>query len=292
VHPFADADPSADSWSLVEGADGELAIGPTRAFAGRPLVATVGTVRRGAWDGLDPGPVVAHHEVRESTRAFTVTEHRVDGGGGGVHHPGGGNWIWWTDDRRRWAVEEQPAWPATWVHVRYVLRHLGTAWHAARGRPSVHATAATLPGGGGWVVLAGPTRSGKSRLMNRLVVDGALGECVEDDCPVLGPGDEVRALMPTQHEVRSTRTGQVAAWLLLDEDATAVAPVDALTAATLLAETRPVWPLSWLPAIEDPAGGAPVVPDPAGAPALTVPARSDADDAIVAAVAQWLAGIG
>jgi hypothetical protein len=286
VHPFTPADPAVDSWSLVEAADGELAVGPTRAFAGRPLVATVGTVRRGTGEALDPGPVVAHHEVRESTRAFTVPEHRVDGGGG-VHHPIGGNWIWWTDDRRRWVVEEQPSWPATWVHVRYVLRHVWTAWHAARARPSVHATATTRPGGPGWVGFAGPTRAGKSRLMNRLLACGALDECVEDDCPVLGPGTAGRALMPTQHEVRTTRTGRLAAWVLLDEAAACVAPVDTPTAAAFLAATRPVWPLSWLPTVDGRGAGAP--PDPAGVPALAVPARSDADDATVAAVAGWLA---
>jgi hypothetical protein len=296
VDPYAASDAAlADSWSLAEVAGGELQVGPTRAFAGCPLVATVGTVRRGAWDGLDPGPPVAHHEVRESTRAFTVPEHRFDGFGG-VRHPGGANWIWWTDDRRRWLVEEQPAWPATWVHVRYVLRHLWTAWHAARDRPSVHATAATVPAAPGWVVLAGPTRSGKSRLMNRLLAIGALAECVEDDCPVVGPGDALRTLMPTQHEVRSTRTGRAAAWLLLDERTASVTPIAAAEAAAFLAGTRPVWPLSWLPSIDGPTGhvatGAPATPDPAGSPALAVPVRSDADDGAVAAVAAWLAALG
>jgi hypothetical protein len=293
VHPFADAEPAADSWSVAEGADGELQVGPTRAFGGRSLLATVGTARRGCGDALDPGRPVAHHEVRESTRSFTVAEHRFDGFGG-VRHPGGDNWIWWTDDRRRWLVEEQPTWPATWVHVRYVLRHIWTAGHAACGRPSVHATAATRPGADGWVVLAGPTRSGKSRLMNRLLAAGSLGECVEDDCPVVGPGDALRAVMPTQHEVRSTRVARAVGWILLDEAAPpdSVGPVDDQAAAAFLATTRPVWPLRWLPVLDGAARRAgPPVPDPAGRPALAVPARADADDAVVAAVAAWLADL-
>ena len=195
-------------------------------------------------------------------------------------------------------VEGQASWPATWVHVRYVVRHLWTAAQVAPGRSTVHATAASRPLGTGWVAFAGPSGVGKSRLMNRLLAGGALDECHEDDCPVVDVHGVARGLIPTPHEVRATLVGAVAGWVLLDAEQPpgAVVDADAATVGRLLAATRPVWPLSWLPGPE----GGPIAARPrsapasgafGSAPALVVPARHDTDATVVDAVRSWIAAL-
>ena len=260
---------------LVAGRAAELVVGPERALATHPDIR--GRVHLSE-PVLDLGPVVAGHRVAESgVRDFTVPWHELADGRTVAAHPVGGNQVCWRAD----TTTELGVTPAhdghlTAVHVRFVLRHLTTRLLEAdlAGR-SVHAVVGAC--GAGALAVAGPTRSGKTRLVNHLIAAGLVGAVVDDDCPVLAPTGSLGMLVPRRYEVARAVSLPLRVLVLLTDDATAVHRADAATAHRFLESTARPWPAPWLPA-----DGPRVVPDLPDA--MTVIAAPAQDESAFAAV--------
>ena len=109
--------------------------------------------------------------------------HRLADGRTVAAHPVGGNQVSWRADAPTdLGVTPAPDGHLTAVHVRFVMRHLTTQLleEDLAGR-SIHAVA--VASGAGVLAVAGPTRSGKTRLANHLIAAGLVGNVVDDDCP-------------------------------------------------------------------------------------------------------------
>jgi len=275
-HP---ADPDA-GW-LVAGRGPAMVVGPERALADRPDI-------RGGVHLTEPiadlGPVVAERDVAESgVRSFVVPWHRSADGPTVAAHPVGGNQVSWrADDPTDLGVTPGPDAHLTSVHVRFVLRHLTTRLlEEDLGGRSIHAVAAAS--GSGVVAVAGPTRSGKTRLVNHLVAAGLLGDVVDDDCPVLAPGGLLGMLVPRRHEVARAACLPMHGLVLLTEGTASVRRVDGATASAFLERTPRPWPAPWLPA-----DGSRTLPSlPGELPVIAAPAQ---DESAFAAVAELLSG--
>lgn len=271
------------SWGLELRPGTEPLVGPLGAFLRRSPTTVVSAL---APEAVTPGRPVGHRTVTEWKGTATVEYHAFDGYDGLFHH-GGGNWVLWNADLSRWGVTGSPSWPATWVHVRFLLRHLIVAGLLARPlHHCVHAVVAEAEGTDVGVLVAGPNGSGKTRLVNRLVERGVVSAVVEDDCAVVDTDWALTCLMPTEHELRRPRRLDVAVAVLLDADATGPEVVPARVAADFAACCPTPWPAAWLPGatpraerMDDP---------PARLRALRVRARSDTDDALVDAVSMFV----
>jgi hypothetical protein len=169
------------------------------------------------------------------------------------------------------------------VHVRFVLRHLTTLLlEADLGGRSIHAVAAAS--GPGLLAVAGPTRSGKTRLVNHLVAAGVVGEVVDDDCPVLAPEGILGTLVPRRYEVARAGCRPLHTLVLLTDDATGVGQVDVSEAHRFLERTATPWPAPWLPA-----AGPRVMPDlPDDLTVIVVPAQ---DEPAFAAVGELVSSL-
>ena len=239
-------DPSGpDTAWLVAGRGSDLMIGPERALAGHPEVR--GRVHL-AEPVADLGPVSAEVTVAESgVRTFVVPWHTVPDGRTVAAHPLGRNQVSWRADAPT-VLGITPAADGhlTDVHVRFVLRHLTTRLleEDLSGR-AVHAVVAG--GGAGALAVAGPTRSGKTRLVNHLVAAGVLGVVVDDDCPVLAPGGMLGIAVPRRYEVVRAASLPLRTLVLLTDEAAAARRVDTATALRFLERTATPWPAPWLP---------------------------------------------
>jgi len=239
-HP---ADPDT-AW-LVAGRAAAMAVGPERALASHPDV-------RGRVHLAEPvpdlGPVLTEHRVAESgVRSFTVPWHSLADGRTVAAHPVSGNQVLWRADAPTdLGVTASSHGHLTAVHVRFLLRHLSTRLleEDLAGR-SIHAVAAAS--GAGVLAVAGPTRSGKTRLVNHLVAAGLIGAVVDDDCPVLAPGGMLGMLVPARYEVVRAVCLPLHTLVLLT-DVTEVQHVDHATALGFLERTGRPWPAPWLPA--------------------------------------------
>ena len=161
--------------------------------------------------------------------------------------------------------------------MRFVLRHLTTRLlEEDLGGRSIHAVAAA--GGTGVLAVAGPTRAGKTRLVNHLIAAGLVGDVVDDDCPVLAPGGTLGMLVPRRHEVARAVYLPLRTLVLLTDDATAVRPADAATAHRFLGAHRGPWPAPWLPT--DGVRALPALPDDVAV--LVAPAQDESAFADVA----------
>lgn len=259
------ADPDT-AW-LVAGRGAAVLVGPERALAGHADI-------RGRVHLTDPvtdlGAAYAERAVAESgVRTFVVPWHRQADGRTVAAHPVGGNQVsWHPDSPTELGVTPASDGHLTAVHVRFVLRHLTTALlEQDLGGRSIHAVAGSSDTG--VVAVAGPTRSGKTRLVNHLLAAGLVGDVVDDDCPVLAPGGRLAMLVPRRYEVARATGGPLRTLVLLTDEAGGVRRVDAVTAHAFLERTARPWPAQWLPA------GAPVA----------LPALPD-DVAVIAAPAQ------
>jgi hypothetical protein len=268
------ADP--DTGWLVAGRAASMVVGPERALAARPDV-------RGRVHLTEPlaalGPAYAEHRVAESgVRTFDVPWHRGPDGRTVAVHPVGGNQVSWRPDApTELGVTPHADAHLTSVHVRFVLRHVTTGLlEEDLGGRSIHAVAAA--GGGGVLAVAGPTRSGKTRLVNHLAAAGMVGDVVDDDCPVLARGGRLAMLVPRRHEVARAACLPMVALVLLTDDVAGVRQVDTATAQRFLERTARPWPAPWLPA--DGPRVVPPLPDE-----LTVVAAPAQDEAAFAAVA-------
>jgi hypothetical protein len=244
-----------------------MVVGPERALATHPDIR--GRVHL-AEAVTDLGPVSAELTVAESgVRTFVVPWHTLADGRTVAAHPVGGNQVSWRPDApTELGVTPAPDGHLTAVHVRFVLRHVTTTLlEQDLGGRSIHAVAATV--GTGVVAVAGPTRSGKTRLVNHLIAAGLVGDVVDDDCPILAPLGGVGMLVPARYEVARAATLPLRTLVLLTDDTTEVRHVDVETAHRFLEATARPWPLPWLP-----------TPGPHGVPPLP------ADLAVVAAPAQ------
>lgn len=277
------------TWGLE--LDGSTAlVGPLAGFRLRTPAVTVTVVSN---DEIAGGELTGRTEVVESAAAFAVDYYRFDGREGLFHH-GGGNWILWNPDQTRFLVTEHPSWPTTWVHVRFLLRHLIVSRLIERpGHHCLHAVVARTAEGDGagparGLLVAGPSGSGKTRLVNRLIERGAVDEVVEDDCAVIDPGWRMTSLIPTQHELRRPRHLDIAAVVVLDPQVDKPEAAPPRVAAEFAVTTPTPWPARWLPA------GASRRPEMESPPddlrVLRVSPRSDADDSVIDAVASFWAG--
>ena len=270
-HP---ADPDR-AW-LVAGREAAMVVGPERALHGHPDIR--GRVHL-TEPALELGPVLAEHDVAESgVRAFAVPWHRLADGRTLAAHPVGGNQVSWRAD----APTDLGVPPAadghlTAVHVRFVLRHLTTGLlEQDLGGRSIHAVVADR--GSGVLAVAGPTRSGKTRLVNHLIAAGLVGEVLDDDCPVLAPTGTVGMLVPRRYEAARAVCLPLHTLVLLTEGTTEVVSVDAAAARRFLERTARPWPAPWLPA-DDPG----VVPGLShGVTVIAVPAQDESAFAAVA----------
>jgi hypothetical protein len=253
-----------------------MVVGPERALATHPDLR--GRVHLAEPVG-DLGPVSAELSVAESgVRTFVVPWHEVPDGRTVAAHPIGGNQVSWLPDAPTdFGVTPAADGQLTAVHVRFVLRHVTTTLlEQDLGGRSIHAVAATS--GAGVLAVGGPTRSGKTRLVNHLIAADLVGDVVDDDCPVLAPAGVLGMLVPARHEVARAACLPLRTLVLLTDDATDVGRVDAATARRFLESTARPWPVPWLPAAGP--GVVPGLPDD-----LTVIAAPARDESAFAAVA-------
>lgn len=277
------ADSGSRAWALELRDGADPLVGPTSAFRVRTPTVIVTVVDA---DSVPPGRVVDRREIAEWKGASTIDYYAFDGHDGLFHH-GGGNWILWNHDQNRWFVSAHASWPTTWVHVRFVLRHLIVAGMLTRpDHHCVHAVVAEADLGGGpsGLLVCGPTGSGKTRLVNRLVELGVVSSVVEDDCAVVDRSWVLTSLIPTEHELRRPRHLPIGAVVLLDPEVRDPEPVPARLAADFAAACPTPWPAAWLPGATPRAArmGEP----PARLRGLRVPARADTDERVVGAVAR------
>jgi hypothetical protein len=271
------------AWGLEFRPGGDdMLVGPLSGFRRRSPTTVVTVI---APDAVPPGQPVGRREITEWKGPSGLEYFDFDGYQGLLHH-GGGNWVLWNPDLSRLFVTAAPSWPTTWVHVRFVLRHLIVAGLLTRpDHHCIHSVVAESPGGG--VMVVGPTGSGKTRLVNRLVEQGVVSGVVEDDCSVVDSDWGLTSLIPTEHELRRPRSLPVRVAILMDTDAAEPEAVTGEVAAAFAAATPTPWPAAWLPGATPRAAriGSP----PAGCSALRVPARSDTDDEVLDAVVRLVA---
>ena len=267
---------------LVAGHGPAMIVGPERALATH---AEVRARVHLAEPVADLGPVRAELSVAESgVRTFVVPWHELPDGRMLAAHPVGANQVTW----RAGAPTDMGVTPApdghvTDVHVRFVLRHLTTVLlEADLGGRSIHAVAAGS--GSGLLAVAGPTRSGKTRLVNHLAAAGLVGEVVDDDCPVLAPDGVLGTLVPRRYEVARAGCRPLRALVLLADGATGVRRVDVVEAHRFLERTATPWPAAWLPAT-----GPRLLPDlPDGLSVIAAPAQ---DESAFAAVVELVSSL-
>ena len=271
------------AWGLELRHDGDPLVGPVGAFRRRAPSATVSVVDAGS---VPPGELVDHRQITEWKGASSIDYYAFDGHDGLFHH-GGGNWVLWNHDLDRFFVTADASWPATWVHVRFVLRHLIVAGLITRpDHHCLHAVVAEVDGAGGpsGLLVCGPTGSGKTRLVNGLIELGAVSAVVEDDCAVIDRDWVLTSLIPTEHELRRPRHLPIGAVVVLDAPCREPEAVPGRTAADFAAACPTPWPAAWLPGATP--RSARVADVPAGVQVLRVPVRSDTDDRVIEAVAR------
>ncbi len=235
------------AWCLA-GSGVNLVVGPARALGDRTdvRVEVFVDVARPA-DAL--GSAVKEVRVAESgLREFTVTWHDLGDGATVAVNPAGGNQVGWSEPARDafwFTVGQDPL--STSVYQRFLLRHLATVLleHDLGGR-SIHAV--TAEWSRGVLAVAGPTCSGKTRLMNRLVGAGLVGPLVDDDCPIIAPAGAAATLVPRRYEVEAARTPDLAGVIVLSDAVTTPRLIPAARAHELLGGIPVPWPASWLPA--------------------------------------------
>lgn len=270
-----------DTAWCIAGRGVELVTGPERALGHRPDVRARVAIGDTVPDGSLGPPLKEVHVEESGVREFTVTWHDAGDGRVIAANPTGGNQISWCEpDREQFSFTPGADALVTSVYQRFLVRHVTTSLLELdlTGR-SIHAVSAQVDGG--ILAVAGPTCSGKTRLVNRLAADGIVGRVVDDDCPVLLPGGTTTTLVPRRYEVESASTHRLVALVVLTDHTTAVRWIEAGRAHSLL-DTIPVpWPAGWLPADRRP-----VLPAlPPDLPVLEVPAQQElAHDAVVDAV--------
>jgi hypothetical protein len=265
-----------DTAWLVAGRGAGMTVGPERALATLPDVR--GRVHL-AEPVSDLGPVSTALTVAESgVRTFVVPWHLLPDGRTVAAHPIGGNQVSW-DPGAPTDFGVTPASEAhlTAVHVRFVLRHVATTLlEQDLGGRSVHAVAAAV--GDGVLAVAGPTRSGKTRLVNHLIAAGLVGDVVDDDCPVLAPQGMLGMVVPRRYEVVRASCLPLRALVVLTADVTEVRQIDVDAAHELLERTARPWPVPWLPTT-----GPRVVPAlPTDLTVIAAPAQDESAHAVVA----------
>lgn len=257
------------AWCIV-GRGAELTVGPARSLGGRSDVRARVTLGEPCTrDQL--GPTTRTIPVAESgVREFVVSWHDRGSGETVAVNPAGGNQVGWTSETfDAWWFSSGHDALQTSVYQRFVLRHLTTALleRDLDGR-SIHAVTASWDGG--VLAVAGPTRSGKTRLMNHLAATGAVGAFVDDDCPILTDGATV-TLVPRRYEVERATVHDLRGLIILSHDTRDPRGISPARAHDLL-ETTPVpWPARWLPAEDRP----PLPPLPPDLRILEVPAQTE-----------------
>lgn len=277
---------SAQRWALsLSTADGGLA-GPLQGFVDTRPDVTVGVVSEA---DIPAGERVGVTHVEESRQVFAVERYRL-GDQHGVHHCGSDNWIVWDDAETHFDLTSSAAWDQTWVHVRYLLRHLIVSRYGAMpGIARVHAVVGTLADEPDQAVaIVGPSLAGKSRLMNRMVEQQLVARVVEDDCAVISGGVRVISLIPTQHELRRPETVSLAGLIYLD-GTRSPERLSSRDATAFAARCPAPWPAAWLPSTGY-RGESAVFPD--SLPVLRAPVRSDHIPSVVTAVSDFAASLG
>lgn len=280
VESAADAD---RAWCIV-GHGAGLTVGPSRAFDDRAdLRARVDLGEPLPAEEL--GPRTRTISVKESgVREFEVSWHDRGLGETIAVNPAGGNQVGWassTFDSWWFSPGNDPL--QTSVYQRFLLRHLTTALleRDLDGR-SIHAVTAGWDGG--VLAVAGPTRSGKTRLMNHLAVRGLVGALIDDDCPIL-TGRTSATLVPRRYEVERTALHELRGLILLTDEVSRPHAITPSRAHHLLDTTPVPWPAIWLPAEARP----PLPPLPPALPVLEAPAQDESCfDAVAACLADGL----
>lgn len=272
---------SDDAWCIV-GQGAGLTVGPARSFSGRADRRALITLRE-AWADGDLGPPTRTIPVRESgVREFEVSWHELGSDQTIAVNPAGGNQVGWAPSTfAEWWFSAGRDPLQTSVYQRFLLRHLTTVLlERDLGGRSIHAVTAAWDGG--VLAVAGPTRSGKTRLMNRLAAEGLVGAFVDDDCPVLSAG-AIATLVPRRYEVERATLHELRGLIVLTDDVQQPQPITTSRAHDLL-ETTPVpWPASWLPVEDRPQ----LPPLPVALRVIEAPAQ---DDSCFTAVAACVAG--
>ena len=238
------------SW-LVVGRGLDLMVGPERALQD---LADVRARVSLAEPHMTLGPVVDEVAVAESgVREFVVPWHGQPDGRTVAANPAGGNQVSWNEELDDFRLTPAADALHTSVHVRFVLRHLTTSFlEVDLGGRSVHAVTGSLTRDRGVVTVAGPTRSGKTRLVNRLMAAGLVEDVVDDDCPVLTPDGLLVTLVPRRYEVARAAGRRLAVLVLLDSAASEPGVLDLASAHEFLGRTPTPWPATWLPSGDRP----------------------------------------
>ena len=275
------------SWGLSLRGAASDGVGPVVAFGD---VAPDLTVTLAPGEAVPKGTPEPPVEVVESAATFQVIPHRFARENlQGVWHPRGANWVVWRDDLRAVWVTHAASGAESWVHARFVLRHFAVTRLLERdGHGRAHAVAASITGAPGSAVLvAGRSGSGKTRLMNRLLVDGHLGSCIEDDCAVIGPEWSLIAVLPAQREFVRPRRAVVRAVVWLDSRVDQPREASAVEGGGIFNAFPASWPAAWLPG-----PGVPTeLPDLGEIPCLRIPERSDHDEDMLGLVRTFIEDI-
>lgn len=161
---------AAPTWGLSF-SEPEVSAGPLHAFGAGNVDLTVTLVEAA---DIPIGVAKDRREIREWSGVSELIQYEFVGLSG-IQHSGGGNWVLWTPDLKRVFVSKADSPARDWIHARFLLRHFAVAALVARpGHRQMHAVAASVPGTREAVVIAGPTASGKTTLMNRLLHRGVL----------------------------------------------------------------------------------------------------------------------
>ena len=232
-------------WAIIENQKHDLMTVPVSELeTGAAPSAMVNVIRP---DQLPDGVFEKTLHVRENAQEFDVHYYRFPRHHG-LLHGRGGNWIVWSNDLAQFSVTETANNPAqTWVHARFLLRHLIVDQFLMQtGYRRIHAAGGTLLNRTG-LLIAGPYLSGKTYLLNALIERGLLLDWVEDDCAVVDADLTLHALIPLPDTVCQTRRLQLTIILCLDKSCTHVEPMSTRDALQWALNLQASWPVSWLP---------------------------------------------
>lgn len=233
------------TWSLVLSAAHELTSFPLAQMpVGATSCGTVSVIKR---DDVPRGELEQVRHIRENAQEFDVSYYRFPECPG-LLHGRGGNWILWSNDQSSFFVTENANDPAqTWIHTRFILRHLIVDHFLMQtGFRRIHAAAGTLLDGSG-LIIAGPYLSGKTYLLNALLKHGLLLDWVEDDCVVVDADWTLHALIPTPETVCEIRKLRLSIMVCLDKSCVEAERITTEEAMGWALSIQASWPVSWLP---------------------------------------------
>lgn len=231
---------SQSSWGLAFEGAGLPVAGPLEAFSSSEVAYVISIVPLKA---IKRGILLRTTKHSDRKGEYWLNYYKFEGYTG-VWHPRGNNWVLWSDDLRHFVISETEN---SWVHVRYVLRHLIVSRLLSQKRYFHLHGAIGLSRHNSGHLFVGASGSGKSHLVRRLVQDGVIQDCLEDDCAILDEDWNAVYLTPEIDKLKSAGCVKINTLVCLDEDLAEPRPINHAEAIALANRTTPPWPAGWLP---------------------------------------------